>query len=305
MLTRIRFAKYGVVKFIGHLDVMRYFQKAVRRCNLPIKYSQGFTPHQLMSFALPLGVGVTSDGEYMDLEFDDEELFKAMREEKRDKAVEKAQDRVCEETQDRTEAEAQDRACEEAPDKAACSRFIFSSLQSALTEGFEVLKVFVLPDPKPNTHVDKAMSLVTGAEYLVSVKDGYSLGYNSESELWSAFEEFYNQDCINVVKETKKSSTEMDIKPFIYYAADLEGHEIVTEHKAKDSAVDNIKHADRYESGQRLLIRLAAGSALNIKPQLVIAAFCEFIGQEYNPNAFQIHRTELYTGSERLKPLIF
>ena len=71
MIFRIRFAKYGVVKFIGHLDVMRYFQKAVRRSELPIKYSQGFNPHQLMVFAQPLGVGVTSDGEYMDIETED------------------------------------------------------------------------------------------------------------------------------------------------------------------------------------------------------------------------------------------
>ena len=68
MIFRIRFAKYGVVKFIGHLDTMRYFQKAVRRSELPIKYSQGFNPHQLMVFAQPLGVGITSDGEYMDID---------------------------------------------------------------------------------------------------------------------------------------------------------------------------------------------------------------------------------------------
>ena len=58
MYIRIRFAKYGVVKFIGHLDVMRYFQKAVRRSGLAIKYSNGYSPHQLMVFASPLGVGM-------------------------------------------------------------------------------------------------------------------------------------------------------------------------------------------------------------------------------------------------------
>jgi radical SAM-linked protein len=40
----------------------------VRRSELPIKYSEGFNPHQIMSFAAPLGVGITSDGEYMDIE---------------------------------------------------------------------------------------------------------------------------------------------------------------------------------------------------------------------------------------------
>lgn len=68
MKVRIKFIKHGPVKFIGHLDIMRYFQKAIRRAEIDIKYSEGFSPHQVMSFAAPLGVGLTSNGEYMDIE---------------------------------------------------------------------------------------------------------------------------------------------------------------------------------------------------------------------------------------------
>ena len=68
MKLRIKFSKHGPVKFIGHLDIMRYFQKAIRRAEIDIKYSEGFSPHQVMSFAAPLGVGLTSNGEYMDIE---------------------------------------------------------------------------------------------------------------------------------------------------------------------------------------------------------------------------------------------
>lgn len=68
MKIRIKFRKYGTMKFIGHLDVMRYFQKAVRRADVDIRYSEGFSPHQIMSFASPLGVGLTSNGEYVDIE---------------------------------------------------------------------------------------------------------------------------------------------------------------------------------------------------------------------------------------------
>ncbi len=68
MKIRIKFRKYGVMKFIGHLDIMRYFQKAMRRAEIDICYSEGFSPHQIMSFAAPLGVGITSDGEYLDIE---------------------------------------------------------------------------------------------------------------------------------------------------------------------------------------------------------------------------------------------
>ncbi len=68
MKARIKFRKYGVMKFIGHLDVMRFFQKAMRRARIPIAFTEGFSPHMIMSFAQPLGVGLTSDGEYLDVE---------------------------------------------------------------------------------------------------------------------------------------------------------------------------------------------------------------------------------------------
>ena len=67
MNIRVRFSKYGFLKFIGHLDVMRYFQKAIRRADIDILYSEGYSPHQIMSFASPLGLGITSEGEYMDI----------------------------------------------------------------------------------------------------------------------------------------------------------------------------------------------------------------------------------------------
>lgn len=66
--VRIKFAKQGAMKFIGHLDIMRYFQKAVKRAGLDAAYSEGFSPHMIMSFAAPLGVGITSTGEYFDME---------------------------------------------------------------------------------------------------------------------------------------------------------------------------------------------------------------------------------------------
>ena len=68
MKLRIKFRKYGAVRFIGHLDLMRFFQKMIRRADIDIAYSQGFSPHQIMSFAAPLGVGLESNGEYVDVE---------------------------------------------------------------------------------------------------------------------------------------------------------------------------------------------------------------------------------------------
>ncbi len=64
---RVKFTKHGAIRYIGHLDVMRYFQKCIRRAGLDIAYTGGFSPHQVMSFAQPLGVGLVSEGEYMDI----------------------------------------------------------------------------------------------------------------------------------------------------------------------------------------------------------------------------------------------
>ena len=68
MRARVKFEKNGIMRYVGHLDLMRFFQKAVKRSELPIKYSEGFNPLQIMSFASPLGVGLTSAGEYMDID---------------------------------------------------------------------------------------------------------------------------------------------------------------------------------------------------------------------------------------------
>jgi len=68
MKIRVKFTKHGALKFIGHLDIMRYFQKAIRRADIPIVFTEGFSPHMVMSFASPLGLGLESEGEYMDIE---------------------------------------------------------------------------------------------------------------------------------------------------------------------------------------------------------------------------------------------
>ena len=66
---RIKYTKTGVLRFIGHLDIMRLFQKAIRRAKLDVAYSKGFSPHQIISFAAPMPLGMTSEGEYFDGDF--------------------------------------------------------------------------------------------------------------------------------------------------------------------------------------------------------------------------------------------
>jgi len=78
MKIRVKFAKRGVLKYIGHLDLMRYFKKAFRRTDIDVLYSKGFNPHMIMSFAAPLGVGLESEGEYFDVEVADDEDISTM-----------------------------------------------------------------------------------------------------------------------------------------------------------------------------------------------------------------------------------
>lgn len=84
MNVRIRFGKEGMMRFIGHLDVLRTFQKIFRRAGVPMIYSKGYSPHPVMSFALPLGLGLSSEGEYLDAAVEDgndpEAMLKALQE---------------------------------------------------------------------------------------------------------------------------------------------------------------------------------------------------------------------------------
>lgn len=247
MKIRIKFKKSGSMKFIGHLDVMRYFQKAIRRAEIDVLYSQGYNPHQLMSFASPLGVGLTSDGEYLDVTVGE----------------------------------------------YTSSKDMMDRLNSTMVEGFEVTKVNRIINENKN-----AMSVVAAADYLISLKDGYgfepaedvevsSLKYDlstlvDREKFISAFHDFMAQEEIVILKKSKKSEREVNIRPMIYEASH------------KEYETDGQTVADVYENGCTIFVKLATGSVNNLKPELVMEAFANFIGAKYNEFAFQMHRIEVY-----------
>ncbi len=68
---RVWFRKGERVRYISHLDVLRYWERAIRRAGLPLSYSQGFTPHPKLAFAGPLPLGFTSEAEVMDVTLDE------------------------------------------------------------------------------------------------------------------------------------------------------------------------------------------------------------------------------------------
>ena len=72
MRMMVVFEKGFTLRHIGHLDLMRTMQRALRRSGLPLLYSQGFNPHIELSFASPLGVGVVGMREVMDIPLTEE-----------------------------------------------------------------------------------------------------------------------------------------------------------------------------------------------------------------------------------------
>lgn len=225
MKIRIKFRKWGAMKFIGHLDMMRYFQKAVRRANIDICYSEGYSPHQIMSFAAPLGVGITSDGEYFDIEVN----------------------------------------------SSLSSKESIEAFNQTMVDGVEVTSYVKLPD-KAKT----AMSIVAAADYRLSFKDGYESPYSVQEWKDIVDREFTSKDCFTIIKKTKKSEREVDLKPLVYQLS-------VEEVDAKPA----------------FFIQVSTGSVDNIKPELVLASIYERCGLTYDTNAIQIHRIEVYAKDEQ------
>ncbi len=252
MKVRIKFTKSGPLKFIGHLDVMRYFQKAFRRAELDVEYSQGFSPHQLMSFAAPLGVGLTSDGEYLDVSMNSCDVPEVM----------------------------------------------IPRINEVMIDYIRVVDFKILPDNSKN-----AMSMVAGADYLVSQKVGYDFMDNSVFR--QKFMEFFNQESIVITKKTKKSENEVNIKPMIYHVSfDREKFQENIGVPFTDRAMDSV--AEVFTNGIKVYMQLATGSVNNLKPELVMEAFCKFTGMEFEKFAYQVHRLEIYAdlGDENNRKLI-
>lgn len=70
MRVRLRFTKYGKIRFLGHRDLARLWERTLRRARVPVTYSEGFSPRMKLSFGLALPVGCESDAEYLDLPLD-------------------------------------------------------------------------------------------------------------------------------------------------------------------------------------------------------------------------------------------
>ena len=68
---RVTFTRGEEMKYVTHLDMMRFWERALRRAEVPVTHSEGFSPHPQIQLAAPLAVGVTSDCELMDVFLDE------------------------------------------------------------------------------------------------------------------------------------------------------------------------------------------------------------------------------------------
>lgn len=71
-LIRVKYKKEDEMIFISHLDLQRLLQRAFRRAQINLSYSEGFNPHPKMSYGNALALGVESQGEYVDIEIEDD-----------------------------------------------------------------------------------------------------------------------------------------------------------------------------------------------------------------------------------------
>jgi radical SAM-linked protein len=216
--ARIKFRKQGCMKFIGHLDIMRYFQKSIRRAGIDIAYTAGYSPHMIMSFASPLGVGLTSDGEYFDIEVG----------------------------------------------SCISSAHMIKRLNEVMVEGMEVVSFRQIEEGKASN----AMSIVAAADYTVTFKPNYIPVVDWEKQII----DFYNQEQIIILKKTKKSEKEIDMKPLIYEL--------------------------NCENGI-IFMKLATGSVNNLKPELVVEAFLRYLDIELSEDVVPIavNRVEVYANT--------
>lgn len=72
MRVRCRFTKLGKVRFLGHRDVARSWERAIRRAEIPIAYTEGFSPRPKVHFGLALSTGYESVAEYIDIDLRDD-----------------------------------------------------------------------------------------------------------------------------------------------------------------------------------------------------------------------------------------
>ncbi len=282
--VRIQFQKYGPMKFVGHLDIMRYFQKAIRRAGIAIAYSEGYSPHQLMSFAAPLGVGLTSDGEYFDIRVNAPSFGEEERK-RLDNAMANGISIL---------------GFQVLPEMTKPSM----SLVAAADYLIYVKPEYLEPGAAAGLPCQDSQGFGRAAGLGQETAGDISIFRDSRllQEKVQAF--YHGQESIPYAKQTKKNTMELDLKQLIYQmkAIDLKDAAAKESLSIKNPELLAILSEESAPAGKggMLFLRLCTGSSSNLKPELALEAFFDFCGISCSLFHFQIHRLEVYAKAEEI-----
>ena len=220
MKYRFKMEKGEEIKFIGHLDLLVAFQRVLKRADIPIDYSKGFNPHQLVSFASPLGLGLTSKAEYGDFQL------------KEDLDAEEVRERI----------------------------------NKNMPDGLYISKLVKLKEGVKNT-----MTSLERADYEIYFPD-----YITPDDIKENLDAFLSQKEIVVMKKTKKSTKEADIREDIFSAEDIS-----------------------HDGKAAIKIYVSSGSTRNLKCDTFAEAFCKFINKPFEKYKFNYCRTQMYMKDQK------
>ena len=212
---RLKFSKLNMAKYISHLDLLRCFTRSIMRAELPVKYSNGFNPHQKITFSLPLSIGVTSDSEFVDIDFED--------------GVKDSE--------------------------------IMERLNNNLPPDMRILHVGDINDSAND---------IVSAKYQVKIISNKSIADKKVKE-------FFDMSEYTIMKKTKKRGEQpVNLMDFII---DYN----ITEHTESNEG-----------SILQMELVLSAGGQKNLKPEIAVKAFSDYLASEINIISYDIHRTEIY-----------
>ncbi|MFZ5969537.1 MAG: TIGR03936 family radical SAM-associated protein [Bacillota bacterium] len=220
---RVKFTKTELMKFISHLDLLRLMERAMRRADIPLAFSQGFNPHPKISFATATAIGLSSEGEYMDIEVEEQIDL------------------------------------EEVKDK----------MNRNLPAGIRILQCKLVP-----VKIDALMATVDYSTYITKIELSQE---HNDKDHQKCLQDFLEQREILIQKISKKKnkqeSKEVDIRPWIFDFQLLNEEKNVLIYK----------------------MTLATGSRGNLKPEMLIEKFCEFVPLSIKSDKTRIHRLDLYS----------
>lgn len=212
---RLKFSKLNMAKYISHLDLLRCFTRSIMRAELPVKYSNGFNPHQKITFSLPLSIGVTSDSEFVDIDFED--------------GVKDSE--------------------------------IMERLNNNLPPDMRILHVGDINDSAND---------IVSAKYQVIIISDKAIADEKVKE-------FFDMPEYTIMKKTKKRGEQpVNLMGFIIDYS-------ISEHT--ESSAGSILQME---------LVLSAGGQKNLKPEIAVKAFSDYLAPKINIISYDIHRTEIY-----------